>query len=419
MIFINKTLVLATICLLTGCGGDGSQVVVSHSAVQETTPVKCNIAPPSKVRLETDQNLPIISKEDYLSAQITVDDSGGFGPYAASAEIRGRGNSTWNMPKKSYRLRLKDKASLLGMPSHRSWALLANYSDKTMLRNAVAFCMGNMLGMSYVPRNQYVELTLNGVYTGVYQLTEHITTGKNRVNVGEEDGTAASGYLIEIDARLDGSAAFRSAIGTPIVVKSDTTPDLTNAIAKDVDAFEAALFGPDFLDAEKGYAKHVDMNALASFYVINEFMKNNDAFFSSTYVYKERGGKLVFGPLWDFDIAAGNINYSIGNHLPEGPWLSTSIPYIARLTADPVFRSKVSEKWSILSERMPDLMTFIDDSALTLDAAQQRNFRVWDILNTFVWPNPVVMGSYSGEVKYLEGWLTKRAAWMDSSMKAN
>ena len=81
----------------------------------------------------------------------------GAAPVIGGLQIRGRGNSTWGMPKKPYRLKLTDKQSLLGMPSSRDWVLLANYSDKTLLRNALALDLGAKLGMAWTPRSAFVE----------------------------------------------------------------------------------------------------------------------------------------------------------------------------------------------------------------------------------------------------------------------
>ena len=334
--------------------------------------------------IDTTASAPITSTEVYVAGRVQIAPTGTSPGVDATTQIRGRGNSTWGMPKSPYRLKFDSKTAVLGMPSDKDWALLANYSDKTLLRNTVAFCLGSMLGMKYVPRQKYAELTLNGQYQGLYQVTEHIKTGDNRIPIGMEDTTIDSGYLLEMDARAAApDVIVSSAQGTVFVVKSDATAEQVTAIQASINEFETALFGPAFADPVNGYAKYIDVDSLVDFYLVNELMRNNDAFYSSTYVYKPRGGKLVFGPLWDFDIAAGNINYN-GNEAPEGFYLNNASSYISRAIKDPVFKARVAARWKILSAKMPELQAFIDTSAQTLDVAQTKNFHRWDILGILV-----------------------------------
>lgn len=391
---------------------------VTEPPVVTEPPPTCVVEAPASMTIETTGSAPITSKDLYVTGRLQIAASGTSPAVDATTQIRGRGNSTWELPKKPYRLKIDSKTAVLGMPSDKDWALLANYSDKTLLRNSVAFCLGNMLGMPYVPRQKYAELTLNGQYQGLYQVTEHIKTGDKRVPIGQEDSTIDSGYLLEIDGRATApDVIFHSSQGMVFEVKTDATAEQLAVIQASINAFESALFGANFADPVNGYAKYIDVDSLVDFYLVNELMRNNDAFNASTYVYKARGGKIVFGPLWDFDIAAGNIYYN-GNEAPEGFNLNTTSRYISRVIQDPAFKARVAARWKILSAKMPELQTFIDTSARTLDGAQTKNFQTWDILGILVWPNFQINNTYAGEITYLKNWLSVRARWLDGQYAA-
>ena len=409
LLFVLAAAVLASCGGGGGGGGSGSAAPVTATAAAECPSVEV-----TPIRIDTQGAAPILSKDDYVDATLRVGNSG----EAIQTRIRGRGNSTWIMPKKPYRLKLDKKTALLGMAADKDWALLANYSDKTLMRNSVAFCMSRILGMAWTPDSRYVELTLNGDYVGSYQLTEHVKTGADRVDIGEEStlaGDPGMGFLLEIDARLDEVFWFNSTQGVPYTVKSDLVAEQLPAITDYVAQVEAALFGPDFTNADTGYEHYLGTDSLIDMYLINELMRNTDAFASSTFAYRPRGGKLHFGPAWDFDIAAGNVNYS-GNWETEGWWVRTVSPYVPRLQQDPQFERRVKQRWAYLASRLPELHGYISATARALDGSQQRNFERWPILDSYVWPNAVVTGSYADEVRYLADWLSKRAAWMDTQL---
>ena len=360
----------------------------------------CHLETPVPTDIETDEGVPITSKEDYVAATLYIEGQ------ALRTRIRGRGNSTWGMPKKPYRLKLDKAAELVGMPAEKDWALLANYSDKTMLRNALAFCLSNVMELEYTPRSRYVDLTLNGSFQGLYQLTEHIETGTNRVNIGEETD-ASNGFLIEWDARYQEEPLwFLSSMNIPFVVKSEATAEQVADMKKFINLVENALKN-DYVTLES----EVEIDSLVKFYLINELMKNNDGFALSTYLYKPHNGLLRFGPVWDFDIAAGNINYN-NNDLPIGFWIRNT-PYMKFAFEHQTFREQVRTQWQKIYEKMSEIISFIDDAAVVLDQSQERNFEVWDILDTYVWPNAIVTGSYQGEIDYLKDWLELRAEWLD------
>jgi hypothetical protein len=418
------------VLLLAACSGTDAPV----APTVEPTPPVVTLAPSAgklpMVSIRTASGTAIVSKLIYVNATMTVVDSAGVTLFDGPLEIRGRGNSTWEMPKKPYRLRLTSSASLLGMPASRHWALLANFSDKTLLRNELAFRFSEMLGMPWTPRARSVDVQVNGEYLGVYQLVETIRIAPDRVNITSlraADTTAAAitgGYLIEVDERRGESFCFNSTITQMVfcLADPDALLDADRApqrayIQRYIAQTDSAIFGADFADPAKGYAAFIDVASLVDFHIMQEIVKNVDGSMRfSTYMYKPRGGKLVMGPVWDFDLAFGNVNYDNAD-LTTG-WHNRRTRWYARLFEDPAFKARVVSRWNELSSNgsIARFQKLIFERANYMNVVQARNFERWPILNTYVWPNRVVMGSYDGEVIAMNGWLLERIRWMNAEI---
>jgi len=379
------------------------------------------------------QDRAITSTEVWVTgAGYTLTDTGGA-VVTGSLDIKGRGFSTWVfMPKKPYTIKLSVKRALAGMASHKRWALLANYSDKTLLRTETAFNMGKICdNLAWTPDSRQVDFYLNSEYLGVYQLTEAIKIDGSRVNVDEiSAANPGGGYILEVDARYGEPFHFTTAHGVAICC-SDPDGDLDEAIPgegrtvfekirADVQAAEDALYGDDFTDPAAGWRRYFDAPSFADWYIVNETAKNHDAiFFSSVYFYYDPDiQKYRAGPLWDFDISCGNIDYN-GCDNPEGFWIKNDTwitTWISRLFEDPAFVSLVKTRWNAKAAELAATLKFIDSRAGYLAEAQAWNFRRWPILNIYVWPNAVVTGSYSREIVWLKAWLAARLSWLDSAI---
>ena len=423
------SLLLAWCCIaVIGCGAaneapsNSSSLVQPQAVVAEALPL---------LSISTNSGADVTSKEIYEAGRYTLTSENGQLILDSTLEIRGRGNSTWLMPKKPYRLKLTNSTSLLSMPANRDWALLANYADKTLMRNDVAFELSRLMGMEYTTRSTYVELQLNGAYRGVYQLVEHIRVGADRVNIPElkvgdtGPGVISGGYLIEIDYRRGEAFCFDSERGSTMTFCLKNPDKLLEPgwqtqrgyIKEYIDQTEQAIFSSQFADPVAGYAAYLDVDSAISYYLINEVFKNVDGNLRlSTFLYKKRDGKLTFGPVWDFDIAIGNVNY--GNADLTDGWHIRSAPWFTRMFADPVFEGKVKARWAQLkaSGDLDSLFSYIDRRAQWLSKVQVKNFQTWDILDIYVWPNRVVTGSYDLEVVEMKDWLHKRIAWMDRQL---
>ena len=331
-----------------------------------------------------------------------------------SVNIKGRGNSTWgSMPKKPYRLKLDNKQALLGDPKDKSWVLLNNYADKTMLRIQTAFYMGHISNLDYTPRSHFVELMLNGRYNGTYLLCEKLKIGKHRVNVGDD------GFLLEIDAKAaSGDITFKVPhIGQPINIKEpdDIAVDDDNYqyVRKFIIAADSVLYSDDFINPMDGWQKYIDMDSFVDWYLVNEIAKNNDAcFYSSCYMNLKRGGKLKMGPLWDFDIGFANVDYN-GSYLPEGFWIK-GVAWFARMFQDPAFVAKVKERFTFFYSHREDIYRNINENAEYLKHAVQENENKWHTFYTYTWPNYDIWGSYNNEVQSMKQWLEARFEWLKS-----
>jgi hypothetical protein len=414
------------------------RITVSSTSGQTTSATRSFVAPavpatflPQRLqlpvlRITTDNGAPIVSRDVYINAQMSlVSNVPGVAAVNGGLEIRGRGNSTWDIhPKKPYRLRLTNSQSLLGMPSSRHWVLLANHSDKTLLRNAMALDLGTRMGLPWSPRSAFVELYLNDRYDGVYQVVENIRVAANRVNIDELDDTDVAadvitgGYLLEVDFREDGHTIHSAIDDLPIVFQSPEEPVQAQEdyLRGYIDQFETVLHSSTFADPVTGYAAYIDVDSFVRWYLVNEVFRNVDAnMWSSCWMYKPRGGKLFMGPLWDFDLAAGNADYA--NAFRTDGWHIRTAPWFSRLFEDPAFVARVRLAWNdIKTDELPAMFQAITASSATLQQAQLNNFQRWPILETYVWPNYAIPGSYSGEVDYLRTWLTARIAWMEGQI---
>ena len=366
------------------------------------------------VYINTENNQQITSKEEYLNATIRIIEDihtrGAGDIWEDSVKIKGRGNSTWGLPKKPYKLKFNSKQSLLGEPKDKEWVLLANYTDKTSIRNELAFYMGRMSNLEYTCRTHFVDLVLNNVYIGTYQLGEQLKIAEDRVNVGDE------GYLLEIDAKAAGEdITFKIPhISQPINIKDPDVElggDAYNYIVDYMQRVDSVLFDDNFTDPINGYAKYIDVSSFVDWYLINEISKNNDAcFFTSCYMNLSRGGQLKMGPLWDFDIAFGNVNYN-GCDKSTGFWIK-SVSWYARLFKDKNFVAKVKERFDYFYTNKEALFNEINENADYLKYSVVENNAVWGTLYEYTWPNYAIWGSYDNEVAYLKQWLNTRMEWL-------
>lgn len=370
--------------------------------------------------------VPIDSKENYVQGYLRIKNGlSSDSLFGGDLEIRGRGNSTWNMPKKPYKIKLAKKAGLLGLHKSKQWVLLANYADKSLVRNEVGFELSRRIGLAYTPSARFVDLILNGVYVGNYQLTDQIDVDENKVNIKEQPKGAATlpdisgGYLTEVDGFAYTEAVhFTTSRNMAVSVHYPDDDEINSAqidyITQHFGRFEDSLFSPNFADPVNGYQKYFDLDSYVNWYLVNEIIGNPDIFWS-TYLYKNfNNDKLFTGPVWDLDIAANN-DERIGDAVNKLMIDVAHEPktWIHRLMEDKTFRTAVRARWNIIKPQVSSISSFVEGLAAQLSESQKKNFQRWDILQQKVYLNLQVAGSYGGEVNYLKAYLTNRIAWLD------
>lgn len=367
------------------------------------------------IYIDTENNQNITSKDTYINANIQIIEdiyTRSEKIFESNVKIKGRGNSTWTLPKKPYALKFDKKTSILGEPANKSWVLLANYTDKTNLRNETAFFMGRISNLDWTPRSHFVELFINNVYYGTYQICDKINISDSRVNISD------NGYLLEVDNPTkigNDDITFR----TEKLLFSIKDPDIEKdseryqEIANLINHIENVLFGDNFLDKDNGYAKYIDKTSFVDWYLINEITKNNDTFYSSSFMNIKPEGKLKMGPLWDYDIALGNINYN-NNQSYDGFYAKKTI-WIARMFEDPEFVSLVKERFNYFKSKKNEIFININENANYLRYSVIENNNKWKTLYNYTWPNYAIWGSYDNEIQYLKNWIEKRFDWLESA----
>jgi hypothetical protein len=391
--------------------------------------IALNLTQPKRIpvlRIDTEGKTPVTSLDDYLSATLTIEDPDLLyctePSQTLATNIRGRGNSTWGMPKKAYKIKLENKTRLLGMSNDKEWALLANYADKTLLRNATAFAMSEVLGMGWTPKFRPIELYLNDEYLGQYMLTEHVKVSSERINIelvteNDNSGEALTGgYFFEIDERMGEVRNFWTSQGVPINFKDPDEPTDAqfNYVWNYFNEAEKALYRDNFTDPATGYANYIDMRSFVHNYIIQELTRNVDGNMRlSNFLIKTRGGKIAHSNVWDFDLALGNCDYI--SYSTSG-WEIKGVRWYVRMFQDPAFVALLQQEWDKLYAQLPRIEANIRDMALLIDDAQARNFKKWDILGYKVWPNPVALGSYEAELDYMLNFMRQRADWLNTEI---
>jgi len=372
------------------------------------------------IYLQTDSFLPIDSKDDYILGDTWIDGGRGFEDFEESPmKIRGRGNSTWEFPKKPFQMKLDDKGEFLGMPNDKKWLFLAEYADKTMLRNKIAFEMGYMSNLDWTPQARFAEVFLNGEYNGTYNITQKVEESDNRVALGD------TGYLLELDQleRLDFDDVYFESTATERFIINIKEPSLEydsdeyTYIQSLIGSFESALFGANFTSETIGYRPYIDMESFIDWFLISEITKNVDSmFFSSIFLNVMPGKKIKMGPLWDFDLSFGNVDYADSRY-PEGWWVKYN-PWYERLFEDPYFVEKVKERFQYFNDNQDLILEKIDTYSKQLKLAQSKNDEKWQTMGVFVWPNPVVFDTYQEEVDHMKSWYTTRMTWLESEFES-
>ena len=367
--------------------------------------------------------------------------------------------------------------SFFGMPEEEDWRLIGhvvNLNDKyiwdrSLIYNHVGYELSRKIG-KYASRGQFVELEVNGEYLGVYYFCEKPKRDSNRIDIKSLNASSTNlsgGYILKIDksdagpeqdnkplsyflnnwdddARYTSTNSFRSnfdIFSKPISFPAFQPPyhsdqyletyftyeypkaeNITEAqkeyIAQYVDQFENALISDDFTSSSRTYTNFMEVDTFVDYFLITELCRNVDAYRISTFVEKDRDGKLAMGPIWDMNIGFDETNripindwvVNYNNYVSNDPWM---VPFWwQRLLEDPIFRQKVKTRWQSLrqSELNNEMLQKVVDDAKTYletNGAVSRNYAKWD---------QGIGVNYDQSIQNLKVYLTDRSSWMDAEI---
>lgn len=370
--------------------------------------------------IQTQGSQNITSKENYVIGWASLNSAvTDFNQSSLPLQIKGRGNSTWDFPKKPYRIKFDDRQSLLGMKPARDYVLLAEYNDKSLIRNYLAHYMSTFLNLNYTLETRFVSLYLNSQYQGLYLLTEQVEVDRNRLDI-DESVDADGGFLIEMESN---DRIWQEGTRDKHWVKVDDynyvikSPDMDALTPSQIQG--KVTFIKDTLDkfirsiGRDEYAEHIDVAQFIDYFILSELFKQVDVGYSSVYIHKDKNELLRMGPVWDFDISSGNGNYY--DYGPQGFWVDYN-PWFRYLIQRPVFEYDFITRYREVSDLyFVELITELDLVSTLLNVEAQKNFNKWRILNQYVWPNPPAMveaNTYDKQIQYLRNYLIIRDKWL-------
>lgn len=372
------------------------------------------------IYIDTDGKAPVKDKDNYVDGTIKVSDPKAYfsetTEFEARMKIKGRGNSTWGMPKKPYKIKLDDKAGILGIAKDKEWVLLANYSDKSLLRNTTAMEISRILGFSWTPVMISVEFYLNGEYQGVYTFTEHKKVSKDRVNIDTSDDS----FYIELENEdVDEPCWFKTGLyGVTAMVHEPENPTAEQAkYLKDYFDDMEYRFSRIGYSSDYNYEDYIDVQSFINYYIIEELTKNPDGNFrKSTFLTKEKGKKLELYHVWDFDLTMGNCNYWDDRSTDPTGWLMKDCVWFNRLFKSPDYVKGIKETLNDKYSELLEVQDYIYEQASMIEGAVDRNFERWPILGQYVWPNCVWYDTYGEELDYFANYYVNRLKWLKSEI---
>lgn len=364
----------------------------------------------------------------------------------SDAFIRIRGNSSRSFDKKSYKIsfvnsqNLPKELEVMGMAQGDEWALYGPFLDKTLIRNYMWLNISAKI-MGYAPNVRFCECYIDGQYNGLYVMMETIEKSSQRVNIATYDkNSRVIPYMVKMDkfyedeidslptftyytSHLDYKAGFTILYPG----KNNLTQDVKDYIEKDISEFEKVLYSYDFKDSRKGYSKYIDVDSWVDYYIIEEFLANNDMCSRSTYLYKDKGGKLSMGPVWDFNNVCDN--YLAVEYSPEGFYFVQNRIWYEMLFKDKSFVKKVQSRYKELRKTYLNetyLNNYIDDTIEYLGEAIERNYKIWgysferenqDSVQQYLRPIERNPENYEDAVEKYKNFLNKRGEWIDNNIQ--
>ena len=372
-----------------------------------------------RIVIETENQQAIKDRETEIPAKLQIWGEKNSESEILNLTIKGRGNSSWEvMPKKGYKIEFEKKQSMLGMPKDKDWALISNYADKSLMRNYLAYRLSTALNASYAPKCEFAELYVNGKYLGVYLLTETIKISENRVDIPKNDNS----YIVEFDKKYksDEQVVFSDIIsengtGKPFRIHypKNASENVLGYVKTYIEEFESFLMSiaPD---EDNDVEDWLDIESSVKHYWVQELMKNPDAgFYTSVYFVWTKGDKIKMGPVWDFDLAAGNAVDECGKKVDD--LVIRSSYWNKYLFKDSKYAQMTKDFWNQKYEYFTGILDSIDIYKERLARPAENNFKSWNILEKTSDPwHPESFKTYDDAVEWVKDWLTRRIQWIDN-----
>lgn len=357
-----------------------------QKAEEEPEPEAKIVIPHIYVDIDNGEPMEKNDKSRELGADLRIEGKEKYEDFEGRTIIRGRGNSTWGMPKQPYRLKLDKKASLMGLPAFKDWVLLNEYLDGSMLYNAIPYKAGQLLGIPYTNTIIPVELTINGEYRGVYAFTEHKEVGEGRIDIGDD------GLLLELDEYYDEDWKFKSKnYDLPVMIQfpksKNMSRDLLVEISKDFNNMESLVAAESF--PNNNYLDYFDDESFVNYMIVYQLTLNEELNHpKSTYMNRLAGGKYRMGIIWDFDWAYGfeyhNKHYMTDRANKSIFWTGDKpgTKFFGRIMEDPHMKSLFKERWeSFKKDNMDELKEYVEEYAAIVALALERDQKVWGARN--------------------------------------
>lgn len=372
-----------------------------------------------------------------------------FNNYNGKIAIEIRGSTSQQYPKKSYgfetqtALGSNNNVALMGLPVENDWILNGPYPDKTLLRNALTYELSRKMG-HYSSRFRFCELLINNQYLGVYILLERIKRDNDRVNIARLDqddlagDSLTGGYIVKVD-KLTGEVGttWNSNFSNEVVFQfhdpesDELQPAQVTYIQSYISDFENAIQS----NPESNYLQWIEPVSFYDFFILQELGRTVDGYRSSSFMYKDKNsgsfqGRLVAGPMWDFNLSYGNADYCEAFETTGWQYnfdqicnFTTQIPFWwKRLLDAPSYRNGLRCRWNELREgplHTDSLFQWIDSMSNYLQNARIRNFQKWPIIGQYVNWNTFVGNTYQEDLDFMKDYINQRAAWLDNNIPGN
>lgn len=404
-----------------------------------------------------------IPDDPKVNANLRIIDNGVLNNISDSAAYNGaigieiRGNYSASLPQKPYGFETWTNSGaeldtqLLGMPKEHDWILMANYNDKSFLRNPLALQLFSEMN-HYASRYQLCEVIINNEYQGVYLFCEAIKRDNNRVDVARLDSNEnagldlTGGYIWKNDFGTGWTSAYHPIDHPGLNInyayhypkEQNITPQQENYIEAFVNMAEATLYGANWLDSINGYRKFLSVNSFYDYFIVNALARNGDGFKKSVYFHKDKDSisalaKIKMGPVWDFDWAWKNLWDCYTSATDGSGWThlvndcgpdNNSWGWYVRLLQDTTFANELNcryKNWRLNILDTTKIFNWIDSNETVMSQAQVRHYETWPILGIAVGApeNDSFPDTYHGEMEKFKMWIRKRVIWLDDNMFGN